>query len=225
MATTHPYITSSGPIVSIVAHLRRSFPAVVDAATLRRLGIAPKNESYLVNILRFLGIIDAEGKRTDTASKIFAITEDAKFRKEFSALVKAAYKSLFDDHGEAAWKLDTNTLTTFFRQIDESGGIVGARQANTFRTLSALSGHADIPQPRPSAPGTRPVRPKRGDKRVKNSKQPGPASERSGSPAEPSVGSGFGLTVRIEVNLPAEGDQDTYDKIFQSIRKNLIDGK
>ena len=34
----------------------------------------------------------------------------------------------------------------------------------------------------------------------------------------------FGLTVRIEVNLPAQADQETYDKIFSSIRKNLIDG-
>jgi hypothetical protein len=34
-----------------------------------------------------------------------------------------------------------------------------------------------------------------------------------------------GLTVRIEVNLPANGDQETYDRIFRSIRKNLIDGE
>lgn len=33
-----------------------------------------------------------------------------------------------------------------------------------------------------------------------------------------------GLTVRIEVNLPASGDQATYDRIFRSIRENLING-
>jgi len=27
----------------------------------------------------------------------------------------------------------------------------------------------------------------------------------------------FGLTVRIEINLPAEGDQETYNRIFKSI--------
>src|SRR5438128_1318432 len=99
MATTHPYITSSGPIVQIVTHLRRSFPAVIEAGTIKRLGIAPKNESYLVNILRFLGVIDAEGKRTTAASKIFAIQDEDKFHKEFAGLVKAAYKALFEDHG------------------------------------------------------------------------------------------------------------------------------
>jgi len=31
-----------------------------------------------------------------------------------------------------------------------------------------------------------------------------------------------GLTVRIEVNLPASGDASTYDAIFASIRKHLM---
>lgn len=99
MATTHPYITSSGPIVQIVTHLRRSFPSVVDAGTIKRLGIAPKNESYLVNILRFLGLIDAEGKKTTAASKIFAVQEDEKFQKEF-----ADFRLIIPTRGEEARK-------------------------------------------------------------------------------------------------------------------------
>ena len=31
-----------------------------------------------------------------------------------------------------------------------------------------------------------------------------------------------GLTVRIEINLPANGSQATYDNIFKSIRENLL---
>jgi hypothetical protein len=34
----------------------------------------------------------------------------------------------------------------------------------------------------------------------------------------------LGLTVRIEINLPAQGDQKTYDTIFKSIRENLLNG-
>lgn len=30
------------------------------------------------------------------------------------------------------------------------------------------------------------------------------------------------LTVRIEINLPANGSKETYDNIFKSIRANLI---
>ena len=36
---------------------------------------------------------------------------------------------------------------------------------------------------------------------------------------------GVALTVRIEINLPAAGDQDTYDRIFKSIRENLLRGQ
>jgi hypothetical protein len=36
---------------------------------------------------------------------------------------------------------------------------------------------------------------------------------------------GVALTVRIEINLPASGDQETYDRIFKSIRENLLNAK
>lgn len=35
----------------------------------------------------------------------------------------------------------------------------------------------------------------------------------------------FGLTVRVEVNLPPAADQETYDRIFRSIRENLLNAK
>jgi hypothetical protein len=86
-----------------------------------------------------------------------------------------------------------------------------------------LSGHADIPQ-------SRVVARKSGQQKIP--RQPaatGKKKHESPQPPEPpvdqSTNAPFGLTVRVEVNLPADADQETYDKIFQSIRKNLIDGK
>jgi len=205
----------------MIQHLRRSFPATVDAETVKRLGIAPKNESYLINILRFIGVIDAEGKKTDKASKIFSLHDDEKFHTAFAQLLKDAYHDLFADHGEEAWKLETNALITFFRQSDESSGIVGARQANTFRALSALAGHADVPEPKARGTTGKTRTPKEATKTTTKSK------DQERTPALQSTAGlpPFGLSVRVEVNLPADGNQETYDKIFQSIRKNLIDGK
>ena len=34
----------------------------------------------------------------------------------------------------------------------------------------------------------------------------------------------IGLTLRIEINLPADGTKETYDNIFKSIKENFIDG-
>jgi len=147
MATAHPYIGGGGAIIQAVNHFRRSFPSTVTADTLKKLGIAPKNESYLINILRFLGIIDEEGKRTEEAAKVFNIHEDTGFQKAFGAIVKNAYVDLFALHADAAWELDSNALITFFRQADQSSGIVGGRQASTFRTLAALPATAMLPRP------------------------------------------------------------------------------
>lgn len=226
MTKNHPYIGGSGALIQAVSQFRRSFPAVVSADTLKKLGIAPKNESYLINILRFLSVIDAEGKRNEDAAKVFNLHEDAEFQKAFGEIVKAAYVDLFALHNDAAWNLDLNALITFFRQTNQSSGIVGTRQANTFRTLAALSGRGETTTPRARTPATTSAASgTAGRKSKKENKSPPilPPSERI-NPGDAGK-SPFGLTVRIEINLPADATQDAYDKIFQSMRKNLIDGR
>jgi hypothetical protein len=218
----HPYIGGTGGIVQAIAHLRRSFPAAVTADTLKKLGIAAKNESYLINILKFLTIIDLEGKRTEKGAKVFNLHDDDQFQQAFGQMVKEAYVDLFGLHGEAAWTLGTDSLITFFRQTDQSSGIVGTRQANTFRTLAALAGHGEAPAPRQRiAQGNGSRREKAKEKSKKPKTEPIPGVPAAGT----AFASPLGLTVRVEVNLPADASQDAYDKIFQSLRKNLIDGK
>ena len=45
------------------------------------------------------------------------------------------------------------------------------------------------------------------------------------APIQKKDGKDVGLTVRIEINLPAVADQETYDRIFKSIRENLLNGE
>lgn len=226
MATTYPYISSAGPVVKTVERFRKTFPADVTAETLRKLGIAPKNESYVINILKFLELIDDAGKRVQDNTKSFLQHDDGKFAEQFGETVKSAYAALFDLYGDEAWTQERETLVTFFRTADNSSDLVGKRQALTFNALAALSGHGEMFVPRtttsapksPSAPKKTPV------KAAAN-----PSNLKVEIPADVDANGGngqssrVGLTVRIEVNLPANGDQDTYDAIFKSIRKNLID--
>jgi hypothetical protein len=226
MANTYPYIAGPGAVTQIVTHLRKSFPATIDASTLKKLNIAPKNESYLISILRFLKIIDSEGKKTDAASKIFVIHDDGKFQEAFAGLVKEGYHDLFELHSEGAWKLDSNELISFFRHSDQSSSVVGGRQTNTFKTLSALSGFAEmkVQSPKVRSPRISDPTPKKVEKKVAVERQiVTPNSANAPALQSPLTGN-FGLSVRVEVNLPASADQATYDKIFLSIRKNLIDG-
>jgi hypothetical protein len=217
MTDKHPYVISNGPFVQVINYLRKSFPSTFNSDTMKKLGYAPKNESYIISTLRFIGVIDEEGKTIDKASKIFSQHEDKAFQKEFSGLVKNAYNDLFSLHSEAAWKLDTNSLITFFRQSDKSTALVGKKQANTFKALAAMCGFGEVPEPKVTT--------------IKQIKTEKPKARQRTKPIVPNLdgkdrkpGKEFGLTVRIEINLPAEGDQETYDRIFRSIRENLLNG-
>lgn len=232
MASKHPYTSGSNGIVQAIAHLRNSFPSNISADTLKKLGIASNNESYLINILKFIGVIDTEGKKTDKASAVFSKHGDDEFQPGFAEMVETAYSDLFSLHGSNAWGLATDKLVSFFRSSDQTSSIVGQRQATTFQTLAAIGGKADLAPPRASAsPGTRkPTKPKAPGKEAKKASNPSVSIPPNGQEFgdigidNKRSGNGVGLTVRIEVNLPSGADQGTYDNIFKSIRENLING-
>ncbi len=223
----HPYMGNKGPIIQLFTHLRNSFPATLDASTLKKLAIGPNNEGVLLNVLRFVGIIDENGKKTDSATKIFTLHSDAAFQNALSDLVKTGYSELFELHGDKAWDLDTNALITFFRQHDQTSAITGKRQAVTFEALSSLCGHNEMPELKGKSKPKAETKPK-----VSKADKTSPAAKVTETKKTPvSVGNSdgsrennVGLTVRIEVNLPSDGDQETYDRIFKSIRENLLNG-
>lgn len=224
MADKHPYMSGSAGLIQAVNHLRKSFPAQVTAETLKKLGIAPNNETYVINILRFVKILDEEGKKTSKAGSVFAKHADAEFQKGFSEMVEAAYSDLFGLHRQETWTLSTDKLISYFRSADHTSAIVGQRQAGTFQALAGLGGHGEAPTAKP-APPTR-----RSEKRVPQSEQAKRSGAKAPAPPPPvtpprSESRDVGLTVRIEINLPAAADQDTYDRIFKSIRENLLNAE
>lgn len=221
MADKHPY-ASPGAVIAAITQFRKSFPANVSADTLRKLSIAPNNESYVINTLRFVGAIDTEGNKTERSTAAFSQHEDAAFQKAFGEMVKNSYAELFKLHSDAAWELQFDKLISFFRTNDQTGDAVGRRQASTFQALAGLAGHGEA-----TAAQKQSTKPK--DVKSKNAKAAarGPArtpeskivQERDGQQRD------VALTVRIEVNLPAAADQKTYDMIFRSIRENLLNAK
>jgi hypothetical protein len=218
LADRHPYSPTPGGISAAINQFRKSFPSNVTAETLKQLGIAPKNESYVINVLRFIGAIDREGKQTKEAVTVFSHHNDADFQKDFEKMVKTAYHDLFDLHKDAAWGLDGDRLIAFFRSKDKTTDLVGRLQASTFQLLAGFAGHGAVPAP---AAAKSPAKTK-GDKpkvAKPQSKDTTPSAQNNADKRD------IGLTVRIEVNLPPSGDQDTYDRIFRSIRENLLNGK
>ncbi|HEY8361188.1 MAG TPA: DUF5343 domain-containing protein [Ramlibacter sp.] len=223
---SHPYISGPGNITQMIGFLRRNFPGTVNSDTVKKFGLASKNESYVINALQFIGLIDEEGKKLSAGADVLLLSE-GKFEAGFEGLVKAAYKDLFETRGDDAWSLTKDDLTGYFRVADKTSDIIGARQAGVFQAFAALAGHE------PTAGKAKPVgsaKPK--DKTAKPTKaaKEKPATTKPAETNEPVVVHNGGkqrrdmaMTVRIEINLPAEGTRETYDAIFQSIRANLID--
>ena len=217
MAEKHPYSPSPGGITAAINHFRNSFPPTVNAETLRSLAIAPKNESYVINTLRFIGAIDKDGKQIEKAGSVF-YQSGHDFEKGFEELIKTAYADLFALHKDNTWNLPTEKLIAFFRSKDKTTGLVGKLQAATFQLLAGFAGHGTLPEPAtPKTPKAKVPK----AKVERNILHTGSGQPDGGGKDQRDVG----LTVRIEVNLPPSGDQETYDKIFRSIRENLLNGK
>ena len=231
MATSYPYVSAPGALVKLFEQFRKSFPAVVDAATLKKFEIAPNNESYVINTIRFLGLIDEAGKKAEGVADFF-FGDDPTFQSGLGTLIATAYAPLFADHGDDAWEKAIDALTPWFRVTDKTSDVVGGRQATTFKTLAALAGRGDLK--RSSAKDSSAAAPKRPTgKKPKQTAQTNQPTVNTVPKTEVIVPSStsysntdsqsLGLTVRIEVNLPAGGTPAEYDSIFASIRKHLID--
>ncbi len=217
--TSHPYISGANNITQMIGFLRKNFPQAVTSETVKKLGLASNNESYVINALQFLGIIDEEGKRTEPGQKIFALHDDAAFQKEFSDVVKSAYKDLFELRGDDAWSLSRNELIGYFRSADKTSEIIGTRQASVFQALRALSGHGVAEEGKPAPKG------KVGPKPSIKPKAAASKSEKINIDNPIKHGSkDIALTVRIEINLPAGASSETYDNIFKSMKANLLNG-
>jgi hypothetical protein len=224
LAEKHPYSPGgAGAITAAIRQFRNALPPKITAETLKKFAIAPNNESYIINILRFLDVIDADGNRTDKASSAFS-KGDEEFQKEFGEMIRDSYGELFTHYNEDAWELPDGKLVAFFRTTDQTSNITGKRQANTFQTLAGIAGHGQAPpSPKPKQP--RDPKPKQG----KTEKTGAAYTAEDRSEARHADRNGafrdVGLTVRIEVNLPQAADQETYDRIFRSIRENLLNAK
>lgn len=221
MAYNYPYVTTMSGLTQLLDQLRKSFPTTLDADTLKKLSLAPNNEGVVINTVRFLGLIDEQNARTELGQKVFTLHDDEDFRREFSDVIKNAYTELFALHTDDTWQLSQTRLITFFRQADKSTERVGLQQARTFKTLASYVGHGDAPLQ--SRSSTKPPQRQTRKKTSLPPVDPKPTAQQeltanTRSHSEHNVG----LTVRIEINLPVAEDQETYDKIFRSIRENLL---
>lgn len=223
---TFPYISGVNNITQMLNNLKKNFPQTVSSETVKKFGLASNNESYVINVLQFLSLIDADSKRTETGHNVMTIHDEKKFGDAFGKLIKTAYDELFQLWGDDAWTLQRSDLISFFRSSDKTSEIIGGRQAAVFIALREFIGY----EPHPSKGNVKPksAGSASSKKLAKSSSQSGqkkglaPVIGADSEAISMKANGDLALTVRIEINLPAEGSNDTYDAIFKSIKANLF---
>jgi hypothetical protein len=220
---SHPYISGAGNIAKMIIYLRKNFPTSVTSETVKKFNLAPKNESYVINALQFIGALDGDGKRTQEGHDVFVLG-DSDFPSAFEGLIRKSYNDLFDIRGDDAWSLSKSELTSYFRTTDKTSDTIGGRQSSVFIMFRGVAGHEKASDKAPAfgtktlaAPKAKAVAAKEPTVVLVNSQE-----TPNGSPTGVDGRKEMALTVRIEINLPANGSQETYDAIFKSIRANLI---
>lgn len=227
---TYPQAMVTGGLAQLITHLRtKQFPAKVEAKNLQAINIAPKNESYVLNTLRFIGVLDKDGSRIDAAHKVFVLADD-QFQSQFAEMVKIAYQGVFDLHGDSAWSEGKDILVSFFRQTDKSTEITGKRQADTFIKLAEIAGKrasSSSNNQKAASPKAKNGAPKpKSNSKVATQATP---SQPSGTPVPvnptvPQSGTGLSLAIKIEMVLPTTDKKEVYDALFQSIKENFSSG-
>jgi Family of unknown function (DUF5343) len=224
---SHPYISGAGNITQIIGFLRKNFPTVVNSDTVKKFGLASNNESYVINVLQFLGLIDEHGKRTEIGQETMTKHDESEFCLGFENIVKIAYSDIFGIRGNDAWTMNKDQLISYFRSADKTSAVIGSRQAGVFVALRELAGHTSEQSQIAVNTRTKAVKtakPKNIAKLTKSDEQLAASKvvehTFSSQHLMPQKGD-IALTVRIEINLPAEGTKETYDAIFKSIKTNL----
>jgi len=220
MSAKYPYILTMKNVSDVISYLKSNFPrGGVSVDTLKGLGMAPNDEGRLINVLKFVNVIDDKGNKTEGGDLVFSKHKTEDFQKSFKPLVEEAYSGLFDLRGDSAWDLGEDDLIAFFKSANKMSTITSKRQALAFRALANVCGYGA------TSTATNKIGHQIASGKGKRAKTPTAQPDANTHAVNSPLGKGadVGLAVKVEINLPAGETKETYDSIFKSIRENLID--
>lgn len=219
MALPTAYLTSTRNLDGILSAIQTAqAPQRFTLNFLENLGYKSSSDRLIINVLKALGFLSADGAPTDRYYRFLDQTEAGTVLAEG---LRDAYADLYqlnrNAHDLSRGELKNKIKTLTQGQHSES---VLSKMATTFGELSkradfgsrvAPVGLADV-ESEPSS-----------DARNHGAGDPQP-SEATDDPPRP-AGSGIalgGLVYNIQIHLPESRDQAVYDALFRSLRMHLL---
>lgn len=205
----YPYTTVPGKIAALFTKIQTTgVPDHVTTKYLASLGFNGSNDRSLLPLLRFLGFIDQSGVPQDR----WRLYRDRnQGGKVLADALRESYRDLFQLYPDAHRK-DTDTLTNFFRSNTTSGERSSSLMVSTFQALCKL---ADFSDDTPGMAHEVAAADDADDLDIARVARQQP-SEHSGASVV--------INVNIQLVLPDQADAETYDRLFTSLRRHLLNG-
>lgn len=167
---------------------------------LRKLGYTSSRDNAILKILKFIGFLDSSGNITDSF-RAFRNTDKSKI------IMAQSLRQAYDDLFNAIANPHQKNLENYFRTAT---GRAGSALTATESTFKKLCGFADFKS------GV--AMPAKGQKAILT---PTPFSKPIVSLPITKEGA-ININIDIKFELPITKDADVYDKIFQSLKKNIL---
>jgi hypothetical protein len=205
----------------------RSFPKTVDADYLQSiLGLgSARAAANLLGPLRTAGLIDDTGKPLDRAN-------DWRNDEDYPAVCKAILEEIYPPALRDAFPPpmpDREGVRKWFARNTRTGD-ANASQLATFYILLAEADPAAPDTPRKATPNgaaakqsTQARSPSVANKAAPTVETPQPQAQHQPRPPRVELGGVGGITINIELQIPATADAKFFDAFFNSMRANLID--
>ncbi|MFC1912699.1 DUF5343 domain-containing protein [Chloroflexota bacterium] len=205
-----PYSPSPTRLVDFLSKIQTiGVPDQISLKFLISLGFKSNSDRYNPGILKSLGFTDSSNVPTERWK---SYRSKAQAPNIMSEAIKEAYPSLFSLYPDA-YRKDDEAINNFFTSQTTVGQKAVVFMVRTFKELCSLANFeesTDTPPPEKLHVPTPTLKePHRTPEKVHVNTLESPH--------------GVTLNINIQLTLPETKDGTIYDKIFESLRKNLIE--
>lgn len=186
----------------------RGRPEKINKEYLFKIGFKSSNDQTFPSILKFIGLLDSN----NSPNSNYDIVRNKNGSKvHIASLIRSAYKELFDTYPNAQNEDDSKIVAFMKPYLPKLEETTIKYYARTFKVLCEFADFKTIAnngsnQQGEVAPLQTPALP---EELTKNYFQNLPLA----------------LNVNIQIELPNTTEYEVYEKIFEAIRRNLIDRK
>ncbi len=194
-----PYMSNPARVKLFLEHVQAAkVPPKVNRNYLESARFKSKNDRPLINLMKFLGFLDSSGVPTN----VWQSYRDPKGAKGVLAkAIRTAYNDLFGMY-EDAFNKDDDTLQSYFSSKTDVGKSTIDYIVLTFKNLCQVADFEAVPA---------------------EAVVPAPlTSPREEAASIPTVATGLTVNINVQLTLPATDDETVYDKLFASLKRNLL---